>query len=260
MRKADGADLWSPFLAAPARSGIFCDYDGTLAPIVDDPDSARPLEGICTLLQDLSTVYARVGVLTGRPVSFLESQLPDQLLLVGLYGLEIVDEGEHRDHPLGGSWCEAIEDVAAAARDLGPEGMRVEAKGRSVTLHYRRSPEIADDVIAFAARQAARSGLVCRPARMSVELHPPIDVDKGTALLEQAEDLTSACFIGDDHGDLPAFDALDELARRGVYTVRVVVGSTEAPGELTSRADVAVEGPDAVFSLLSALLPTSVSS
>jgi trehalose 6-phosphate phosphatase len=99
-------------------------------------------------------------------------------------------------------------------------------------------------------KQAARSGLVVRRAKMSFELHPPIEADKGTALLDLVDDFTDVCFIGDDVGDEVAFDALDQLASRGIHTVRVAVAGAEAPSELIDRADVVVNGPDGVLSLL----------
>ena len=57
-------------------------------------------------------------------------------------------------------------------------------------------------------------------------------------------------FVGDDVVDLPAFDALDELARKGLTTLRVAVRSSEAPEELLERADVIVDGPVGVLGLL----------
>src|SRR5262245_23307376 len=234
------SDLWAPFLAAPASAGIFTDYDGTLSALVDDPAVAFPLAGVADVLSDLAADYGCVWVLTGRPVSFLQAILPAEVLLVGLYGLEVVDGGVRCDHPLGGAWREVIDDVAAIARSRGPEGMRVEAKGLSITLHYREAPEVADQVRELAERQAERSGLRTRPAKMSYELHPPIAADKGTALREHAEGLDAVCFIGDDIADLPAFDALDELARAGVHTARVAVEGAETPPELCDRADLRV--------------------
>ena len=128
--------------------------------------------------------------------------------------------------------------------------MHVEEKGLSLTLHFRTHPEIEDEVRAFAEKQGARSGLQVRGARMSFELHPPIAVDKGTALLDLARDLLTVCFIGDDVGDLPAFDALDELERGGTTVVRVGVRSAEESAELIERADIRVDGPAGVCSLL----------
>ena len=94
--------------------------------------------------------------------------------------------------------------------------MRVERKGLSLTLHYRTNPQLAEAVRMWADFQAARSGLLVRPAKMSVELHPPIDVDKGSALIElcRAADVRAAMYVGDDIGDLPAFAALDNSPTR----------------------------------------------
>ena len=198
--------------------------------------------------------YRRVAVVSGRPVSFLAPLLPRSLTISGLYGLEEVRRGRRRDHPLSGSWREVIDDVASVSRAHGPPGMLVESKGLSLTLHYREHPEIEADVLRWAERQAARSGLVNRPARMSVELHPPIDIDKGTAIRDLTSDLDAACYLGDDVGDLQAFVALDELAGRGATTVRVAVNSGEAPGALVERADVVVDGPAGALTFLRRLL------
>lgn len=242
-----------PLLGDPARSGLFCDFDGTLSEIVDEPDLARPAPGTPELLGELAAHLGVVGVLSGRPVSFLEPLFPRSVLLAGLYGLETLTGGVRRDHPSGGTWREVIDDVASSSIAHGPAGMRVEEKGLSLTLHFRTHPEIAEEVRVFAEKQGARSGLQVRSARMSYELHPPIAVDKGTALLELTGELATACFIGDDVGDLPAFDALDQLERRGVTVVRVAVRSTEESPELIERADVRVDGPAGVFALLGAL-------
>jgi trehalose 6-phosphate phosphatase len=132
--------------------------------------------------------------------------------------------------------------------------MVVETKGLSLTLHYRQHPELADAVHAWAAQQAVDSGLVMRPARMSVELHPPVEADKGTAVEDLAAGAEAVCYAGDDVGDLPAYDALDRLAGAGVVAVRVAVRSDESPPELVRRADLIIDGPDAVPCLLRSLL------
>lgn len=242
-----------PIVSNPARAGLLCDFDGTLSEIIDEPDLARPAAGMPELLAALAGQLGVVGVLSGRPLSFLEPLFAPEVLLAGLYGLEALVGGVRRDHPSGGTWREVIDDVASSSAANGPAGMRVEEKGLSLTLHFRTRPDIADDVRAFAEKQGARSGLQVRSARMSYELHPPIDVDKGTALLELTRDLATVCFIGDDVGDLPAFDALDVLQRAGVTVVRIAVRSPEESGELIERADVLVDGPAGVCALLRAL-------
>lgn len=235
---------------------MLLDFDGTLSPIVDDPDAARPADGVVSSLERLSERYGLVAVVSGRPVAFLVPLMPPGVVLSGLYGLEVVRQGVVADHPYAGSWREAIEDVARSSAALGPRGMRVEPKGLSLTLHYRTRPDLAGAVQAWAAAQAARSGLVARPARMSVELHPPIATDKGTALEHLTADLAAVCYVGDDVGDLPAFDALDRLAAADaeVHTLRVAVASDESPPELIDRADLVLDGTAAVAAFLDALL------
>jgi trehalose 6-phosphate phosphatase len=241
--------------ADPGRAGVLLDFDGTLAHIVDDPAAARPVDGASELLAELAGTYRLVAVISGRPVSFLQALLPPVVLLSGLYGLEVARGGERVDHPLAGAWREVIEDVTLLARARGPEGMRVEPKGLSLTLHYRTRPDLEELVQEWARRQAARSGLVARPAKMSVELHPPIEADKGTAVEQLAAGLKAVCFLGDDVGDLPAFSALGRLAERGAAVLRVAVGGPECPEQLAAQADAVVEGPDAALDLLRRLLP-----
>jgi trehalose 6-phosphate phosphatase len=236
-----------------AGTAVFTDFDGTLSAIVDDPASAVPLPGAVAALDALAGRVGRVGVLSGRPVDFLRSWLPPTLVLAGLYGLEVLVDGERRDHPSGGVWRQVVDDVAAQSAARGPDGMRVEAKGLSLTLHYRGRPDIEPAVRAWAGQQAARSGLEVRPARMSVELHPPIEVDKGTTLVDLAQGCSAVCFLGDDVGDLPAFDGLDRLAAAGVATLRVAVRSTEGSPDLLDRADLVVDGPPGALALIEAL-------
>jgi trehalose 6-phosphate phosphatase len=123
-----------------------------------------------------------------------------------------------------------------------------------LTLHYRGHPELESTVRALAERQAARSGLWVRPARMSFELHPPIPADKGTAVRDLADGLGAICFFGDDLGDLPAFSELQRLAAEGVATARIAVRSDEAPEELLDAADAVVDGPEGARDLLQQLL------
>jgi trehalose 6-phosphate phosphatase len=240
----------TPFRSRPGASAVVVDFDGTLAPIVNDPAAARPVEGSTEVLERLVGRYALVALVSGRPVEFLRPLVPDGVVLAGLYGLEVVRDGQRLDHPGAGAWREVVTDVVRSSIDRGPAGMEVESKGLSLTLHYRNHPEIADEVREWARRQAARSGLEARPAKMSVELHPPIPADKGTALEALVDDLDNVLYIGDDHGDLPAFDALDRLARAGVTVLRVAVAGEEAPDELVARADLLVDGPTGVLDVL----------
>ena len=114
--------------------------------------------------------------------------------------------------------------------------------------------ELADRMGAWVREAAEATAAHHRPAKQSFELHPPIQRDKGTAVVDLAQDLDPVAYVGDDLGDLPAFDGLDTLAARGVATVRVAVASAEAPPILLSRADHVVEGPAEAQALLGELV------
>ena len=241
------------FRADPATVALVLDYDGTISPIVTDAAAAVPHPAVPDLLARLRDRLGLVAVVSGRPVDFLVPLLPSGLVFAGLYGLEVTEDGVRRDHPQAGNWREVVDDVAGRAEVRGPQGVSVERKGLSLTLHYRTAPEQEAATKAYAIDEALRSGLVARPARMSWELHPPIEVDKGTAVLELADDFGAVAFAGDDLGDLPGFDALDELDEQGVATLRIAVDSPEAPLELLDRADVVVDGPAGLVELLDTL-------
>lgn len=230
---------------------IAIDFDGTLAPIVDDPGRAVPAPGAVDALVDLVGVVGQLAIVSGRPVSYLSRYVPPEIRAVGLYGLESMKDGRTEVHSNAGVWRETMADVATAAQLQGPKGMFVEPKGLSMTLHYRGRPELADKVADYAAMAARSAGLRLRAARMSFELHPPIDEDKGTVLRRLATDLSGpVVYIGDDVGDLPAFDALDELSTEGRQTVRICVSSSEVSAELIDRADLVLNGPGAVVDFL----------
>jgi trehalose 6-phosphate phosphatase len=243
------------------RAAVVTDFDGTLSPIVRDPAAARPLPGAAEVLHALARTYAKVAVVSGRPAAFLREHLgmADQptsgLQVFGLYGLEWLEHGEVVVHPDAVRWRPVVDEAAARAEQAAPDGVHVERKGFSVTLHVRTSPDLAAWVRSWSEATAATTGLHVHPGRMSAELRPPVDVDKGTVVDALVAGASAACFLGDDLGDLPAFDALDRLAaREHADVLRVAVTSDEAPAELLERADVVVDGPPGALALLEELL------
>ncbi|MBV8961395.1 MAG: trehalose-phosphatase [Actinobacteria bacterium] len=244
-----------PLVAHPDRAGVVTDFDGTLSPIVLDPAAARPLPDAPAVLARLGAKYARVGVVSGRPAAFLLDRLGplEGVRLIGLYGLEWADGPTVVEHPDVARFRAVMDDAVRAAEEAAPAGVTVEPKGLSVTLHVREVPTLGDWALQWAKLEADRLGLAVHPARKSVELRPPVPIDKGSVVEELLEGLHAGCFVGDDLGDLPAFDALDRLEGRGLLGVRVAVRSAEAPPELLRRADVTLDGPDGALALLSDL-------
>ena len=246
----------------PAASAVLTDFDGTLAPILADPARARPLPGAAAVLVRLARRFRTVAVVSGRPAAFLLDRVgaavrdaPANLRLVGLYGLQWVEQGAIFQDPAVDPWLPAVAAAADAADAAAPAGVGVERKGIALALHWRTRPDAADWAVDFGHRWAAERGLHLQPGRMSLELRPPLPADKGAVVERLAAGAAAACFLGDDAGDLAAFAALAERAARGelAAAVRVAVSGAEAPAPLLEAADLVLEGPHAALGFLEEL-------
>ncbi|WP_369194650.1 trehalose-phosphatase [Streptomyces djakartensis] len=257
-----GQEGLDALLAGPAKALIGLDFDGTLAPIVADPERARAHPEALSALAALAPKVAAVAVITGRPAevavrngAFADAPGLEHLVVLGHYGAERWDArtGEVTAPP-------AHPGVGAVRAELpgllAGSGAWVEDKGRAVAVHTRRA---ADPRAAFEALReplselAARHGLIVEPGRMVLELRPP-GMDKGVALTGFAREIGAGCvlYAGDDLGDLPAYAAVDTLRAEGTPGLLVCSGSDEVT-ELRDRADVVVNGPEGVVRLLQAL-------
>lgn len=228
---------------------VLTDFDGVVAPIVEDPSAAFPLDGMVHALGELRGQRTTVGLVSGRPVSFLSQFFDHRFLKIGLYGLEVSEGGMRHDLLAVEGWRESIEQVVERAATLAGDGVLIEAKGLSLTLHFRTCPDQADAVASFADAEAHRTGLNARPAKMSIELHPPIDVDKGTAIETLFADAAGVVYLGDDLGDLAALDGLDRLRANDITVASIAVDGADTPDELIDRSDVLVDGPDGALEL-----------
>ena len=251
-----------PLLEAPPRSAVLSDFDGTLSAIVDDPEQAVAFPGTVDVLARLATRFGAVAVVSGRPAAFLRRALAGAgpaVRLFGVYGFERVEDGQVRVAPEAEPWLGVAAAVEAAARGRAPAGLGVERKGPALALHWRRAPGAEPWAQDFARRWAEDTGLVVQPGRRALELRPPVPLDKGRVVEEVAGGMAAACFVGDDAGDLLAFDALDRLVRAGTAGVRVAVADEESPPELLARADVVVDGPAEALALLTGLAEAAAS-
>lgn len=244
--------------AHPETAALLLDFDGSIAPIVVDPAIAAAPAETLAVLERLSERLLLVGVVSGRPLDFLASSVPlAGIELVGQYGLERRVDGQTVIEPAALPYRDAIAEAANEAERRWPD-LFIERKGdTAVTVHWRAVGEVGESLARDIDGLGAALGLAVYPTRKARELRPPIPVDKGSAVRALLVDAsaTTAAFAGDDRGDLPALDTLDELEAAGRLTraVRIAVRSTEVPGELIERADLIVDGPDGLYQWLLAL-------
>jgi len=233
-------DLLAQLAANPAETGLFLDFDGVLAPIVERPEDAAPPPETRAELERLVAKYALVAVVSGRAGDDVRARLGlGGVVCVGSHGLEL--------EPQADRWRRTL---AAFAADAPWPPEEIEVKGLAVAFHFRgRDDEHAAvrelDAIAETARE---EGLVARYGRKILEVLPPVGSHKGTAVRHLIEEygLRRALAAGDDITDIDSFAALDGLE----VAVRVAVASEESPQLLVESADVVVGSTGEFLELL----------
>jgi trehalose-phosphatase len=221
---------------------VACDYDGTLSPIVDNPDEALPIrESVAALRQLAAMPDTHVAVISGRALRDLAalSRLPEEIHLVGSHGTEFdvgfaddlsAEQRERRDRVL-----EVLNDLAR--RD---HGFVIEPKPAGVAFHYRKAdPEIAAGAVQEVLLGPGKwEGVHIKSGKMVVELSV-LDLNKGDALDRLRTDVSAEAviFAGDDVTDEDVFARLagPDLGMKvggGPTLARARLDDTQAVGQM----------------------------
>ncbi|MDD5701261.1 MAG: trehalose-phosphatase [Dehalococcoidales bacterium] len=202
------------------RPAIFLDYDGTLTPIVADPDQAVLPAGTRSVIQRLSE-YWTVAVLSGRALLDVKNKVGlDTIAYAGSHGFNIEGPGESFHDERGQKFLPFLDkaelDLIKAVRDI--RGIRVERKPYALAVHYRLAddrdfPELERRIAAVMENYPE---LKVSPGKKIFEVRPDVDWNKGKALLYLMQVLspdhsrTVPLFIGDDTTDEDAFQVISE--------------------------------------------------
>jgi trehalose 6-phosphate phosphatase len=258
------AEALDPLTAAPERAAVFCDIDGTLAPIVRRAEDAHVREEVPLLLSRLARRYGVVACVSGRAATEARRLVGvGAIAYAGSHGAELLEPGSTRPKvaPEFQRWEKQVRRFAADrdTRELRRLQVRIEDKGPISAFHWRGASDedAARARVEDIARQAEESGLVVHWGRKVLEIRPPVAIDKGQAvrqLVNRAEP-RSALFGGDDATDLDAFEALESLVETGELdaAVRVGVRSDEGPAAIVDHADLVVDGVGGFTRVLAAL-------
>jgi len=235
-------DLLAPLREVPEETALLFDVDGTLAPIAPRPELAFVPAETKLQLARLAARYLLVACISGRSSEEAEALVGvEGIRYVGNHGLELDERAAE------------LTDQIAAFRDS--VALPVEDKGLSLSYHFRgaKDEEAARAELEEVADRARTEGLDPRWGRKVLEIRPPVAADKGTAVTALLASVPArlALYAGDDTTDLDAFEG---LARAGLdRAVRVAVESEEGPAKLLAAADLMVEGPAQLASLLATL-------
>ncbi len=273
----EGEQKYTALVRAAGRAVVGLDFDGTLAPIVENPEEAHIHPDAAAVLVDLAEVVRAVAVITGRParqaldlggleeVGNVIGDHGKELYLFGQYGNERWSSTRRRiisPRPPAGL-ATFLRDLPRALRSADAADAWVEDKGLAHAVHTRRlaDADAAYERLLGPLRElAGRNGLVLEPGRQVIEVRAP-GMDKGKAVETIVEEVDAGAFLfaGDDLGDVEAFEAVAALAKDGMPTLLVCSASDEVSA-LAERADVLVDGPEGVLELLRRLTEDARSS
>lgn len=252
-------------LADPEGTLIGLDFDGTIAPIVPDPEQAVADPAAVAALARLGDRVRGIVVITGRPARtavqlgrFADHPGLSRMTVLGQYGVERWDavDDSFSGQPEPPEIAEVEAALPALLEELDLTQARVEHKGRAIGVHTR---ELADPAAAFTtllpplAELAAAHGLRLEPGRLVLEVRAS-GSDKGAALRDFVAEVKarSVVFIGDDLGDLPAFDTVRDLRDQGTPGLLICSASAEQDA-LAEHADLIAAGPSGVAAWLTRL-------
>ena len=240
-------DIETRIQAAP-RVLIACDFDGTLSPIVPHPDDAAILPECLNALRQLTELpHFHVAILSGRGLDDVRARVGlANATYSGNHGMEIAAEGmtilDDSSEQARIIMSSHREEIVRATRIY--EGVFVEDKGVSLSVHYRAAPEELEPHIERTVR-AVTAGAVQNGVISVVQGKKVLDIraadtrDKGAALSYVARTLQSAAdaeylpiYVGDDSTDE---DAFQEVNRTG--GISILVGPAERDTVAAYRVD-----------------------
>jgi alpha,alpha-trehalase len=233
---------------------IFLDYDGTLTPIVEDPEKATLSDKNKRIIKRLVEHYS-VAIISGRDLDDVQNMVGiGDVAYAGSHGFDIAGPGgRYREQKMGTPFLHILERAAGELRTAIKDipGVKIEHKRFAVTVHFRhvertnmnRLEQRFDDVLSHYPELRKTTG------KKILEMRPNVDWDKGKALIHLLEALYTdssrvlPVYIGDDITDEDAFRVIRE------WGIAIVVGSEKRQ----TAANYRLQDPEEVMKFLEAL-------
>ncbi|QCS42081.1 trehalose-phosphatase [Natrinema versiforme] len=229
---------------------VCLDFDGTLAPIVEDPDAAAPTERNRDAVAALAeTAAITTAVVSGRALADVRERVDGPAIYAGNHGLELARNGSVAVHPIARKRATRIDRLCSILETAlsSVPNCRIENKRLTGTVHFRSVPPAAEPIARRITREVVdRFGgdaVEVSTGKRILEIGPDFPWGKGNAVELIAADeppATTVVYVGDDVTDESAFRAVEPDG------IGVRVG-----GDDPSSASCRVESPAEVASFLS---------
>jgi len=230
--------------------GLITDVDGTISKTAPTPEQAKVSPVCRRYLERLCNHLALVAAISGRPASQIRDMIGiDGMVYIGNHGLERWAEGHSEFIEDASNYPEVIK---AVIKELAPllsmEGISIEDKEITATIHYRlcHDPQMAEKhILTVLQSLPITRRLRVIPGRMSLNLLPPVEANKGTATLDLIGEynLQGGIYLGDDFTDIDAFKAIHSASRSSDFQgFAIGVASQEISQELVAETDFTLNG------------------
>ncbi len=236
------------------RTVICLDFDGTLVPIVDDPDAVELDGETKRILDRLSHPRDLVlAIVSGRAVEDVRDRVGlEGIRYAGNHGLEMIGEEGIWRHPGVDACREELVTALADIEDCLSEipRVRIEDKYATASIHYRNVPAGRTSEVHRIVRERVETAetLAVSWGKQVIQIRPAVDWDKGDAIRRIVEPIAGDVLVialGDDMTDADGFAAVRSIDATGVC---IAVDNRTLP------ADYRMEGPHDVRRWLTGLL------
>ena len=245
-------------ILAHSPFGLITDIDGTISEIAPSPAEAQVHHECKAQLSRLVERLPLVAAISGRPVLEAKEMVGvDGMVYIGNHGLERWQDGVTE-------YVEGAEEyrakVAAARQGLmdltSIENLYMEDKGIALAIHYRNCldrQQARQSILKQVEGSRSAKGFKIVEGKMVVELRPPVEVNKGSAVKDLIRDyrLCGGLYLGDDASDIDAF----RVVHRDGFAAVGVLGD-ETPDEVVREADYTLDGVSEVARFLKRLVET----
>lgn len=256
-KTGDARELVELAMSASPR-GVMSDIDGTISRIAEHPDSATVEPAARDALDRLARRVDLVAAVSGRAARDALAMVGSQeLVYAGNHGMEVWRAGLLQQSRRASTHAPRVDELIRRLRDdVTIDGVYFENKDLTASIHVRGTadPDEAERTVLVAAERLANElDLRVTRGRMVIEIRPPVDISKGTAVVELVEDyqLRGLVFFGDDMTDVDAFHSLRTLRQEtGAHLYSIGVTREQTPPEIRESADALVSDVDGVVEAL----------